>query len=180
MIVVSFLTTPYIANVFIQVPAWAQKSRLSAVTFARRMPPDTALEIQKIGFLPVPRTRTLQLSELRTLKSASIANFEHVPRSLEGKHLPLWRRMARYYLFARPRSSYWRKTIVPEIWPLVVEQAEKNAIEGGGAAAPSQRTTGNIAAGVKGETHLPTFAKAIPRVQPVRRVGPSTAARKKP
>lgn len=132
MVVTSFMTSPFVASIFVRLPSRARASKEALIAWARRMPQDTALEIQKIGFLPFPRTRALQLSELRTMRSkAVLANLEHVPRSRVAKQTPAWKRLAHYYLYARPTSSHWRKTPVPEMWPVVFEHAERNAIAAG-------------------------------------------------
>ncbi|KAF1350100.1 hypothetical protein BDV97DRAFT_182768 [Delphinella strobiligena] len=150
LVLVSFMTAPFVSDVFIRLPDWARKSRDSLKTFARRMPPDTRLDFQKIGFLPFPRTRGVQLSELRTLSSSkALANLEHVPHANAGKHTPAWLRLARGYLYLRPKSSHWQKTPAPDVWPLVLDHIQRNSIAAGSVKQASPAATRKRVASAK-------------------------------
>lgn len=172
MLMTSFMTSPFVANIFIRLPLHARSSKDALIEFARRMPQDTVLEIQKIGFLPFPRSRTLQLSELRTIRSkAVLANLHHVPHSTAGERIPAWKRLAHYYLFARPTLSHWRKTPVPEIWPIVFEHAERNAIAAGAPSATVRDTTMQKLTPGRMQLPLSVPGKDRPRVSTIRSVG---------
>ena len=181
MVVTSFMTSPFVASIFLRLPSRARSSKEALMAWARRMPQDTALEIQKIGFLPLPRTRTLQLSELRTMRSkAVLANLEHVPRSRVAKQTPAWKRLAHYYLYARPTLSHWRKTPVPEIWPIVFEHAERNAIAAGVPGASLKDATMRNA--VSGQLQRPSPMPGkdglhVSIMRDVRQSGPSDRKR---
>ncbi|KEQ75825.1 hypothetical protein M436DRAFT_17725, partial [Aureobasidium namibiae CBS 147.97] len=59
------LTRPFVAQVFIDAPAQARRSKEALISFARHLPQDTAMEIQTLGLLPWPRTKTLRVGQLR-------------------------------------------------------------------------------------------------------------------
>lgn len=164
LVLVSFMTAPFVADVFIRLPDWARKSRDSLKTFARRMPPDTRLDFQKIGFLPFPRTRGMQLSELRTLSSSmALANLEHVPHANAGKHTPAWLRLARGYLYLRPKPSHWQKTPAPDVWPLVLDHIQRNSIAAASVEKASPAATRKSVASVKERRSLPTPVTSVAR-----------------
>ena len=163
MALVSVLTAPFVAGVFIRLPDYARKSSEALQSFLTRLPADTRLDVQKMGFLPFPRTRSLQLSELRPLTSRILlANLEHVPRANAGKQdAPAWLRIVRGYLWTRPNPSHWEKTLAPQAWPLVMEHVRKKAVAAGLPA-------GEAVASPRAGRALPTPAAAMPRGLPLR------------
>ncbi|KAL1297874.1 hypothetical protein AAFC00_006396 [Neodothiora populina] len=180
MILISLLTSPFLASVFIRLPPWARRSAESLQTFARRLPADTRLEVQKIGFLPLPRTRAMQLSDLGSVRtSRMLVNLEHVPSSrAESKKSPAtWERLAHYYLFARPTPSHWQRTPAPFVWPLVWDQIQRNSIAGAPAAARKVSTTPAAPARPQQKAPLPSPAVAVPPPPHAQRSRPRRKAR---
>lgn len=166
MVVVSLMTAPFVAEVFIRLPEWARKSKDTLHKFARQLPPDTRLEIHKMGFLPLPRTRHVQLSELRSKSSPLyLANLEHVPTGKAGSELPGWLRFTKNYLYTRPSPTHWEKTAAPEVWPLVLDHISRNSLGSGAGKASSPFATKKGVASLKGEKELPGPAAAMPRTR---------------
>ena len=180
MVLVSFMTAPFVANVFIQLPTWARKSKDTLGIFLRSLPPDTRLEFHKMGFLPMPRTRTMQLSELRPLSSKLLlANLEQVPRENTGKKVPTWLRAVRGYLWTRPTRSHWEKTLAPEVWPAVMNHVNGNAVASGVPQKPLYMASGRRVTSVAAESAMPTPRTALPRAQSARNGSSSASKRKK-
>lgn len=149
MVMISLMTAPFVAGVFIRVPESARISKDALVAFARKLPQDTRLDVQKMGFLPLPRTRVVKVSELRPLPPSLkyLANFEHVPAANAGVHTTGWQNYARGllryirgFLWMRPTPSHWEKTPAPEVWPQIVEHVNRNNLRIGLAntAAPAK------------------------------------------
>ena len=143
MVLVHILTRPFVMNIFIDAPAVARRSKESLVAFARRLPPDTRLEIETLGFLPVPRTTGLRLSELR-MRPQSLARIANLERYPFVKPKSFWTRLAGTSLnhfYARPTEKYWLRSRAPEIWPLVVDFIGKNTAQTLTAARPARPAT---------------------------------------
>lgn len=166
MVLVAFMTAPFVAGVFIRLPEWARKSKDALAKFARQMPLDTRLEVQKMGFLPLPRTRSLQLSELRTRSSMLyLANLEHVPHTTAGETVPAWLRFAKNYLYTRPSRTHWEKTAAPEMWPLVLAHVARNSLATGAAYASSASMNENDLKGMRKKRGLPGPATVMPQAR---------------
>ncbi|KAK6002830.1 hypothetical protein QM012_001580 [Aureobasidium pullulans] len=124
------LTRPSIANIFIDVPATARRSKEALISFAKRLPPDTALEIQTLGLLPAPRTKTLRVGELRIRPEGwgRLANLEQVHEIDKTSKIPKWARWSLQRFYARPVASRWKNSRAPEVWPLVYEAITRNTV----------------------------------------------------
>lgn len=125
------MTRPYITNVFIQPPGWARRSKEALLNFARRLPSDTVLEIETLGFLPVPRRKAVRLSDLRTVPQGfGLANLERVAANEGTSKLPKSMRWSLNQFYARPSAGHWQKSRAPDVWPLVWEFVSKNSVGG--------------------------------------------------
>ncbi|KAG9674089.1 hypothetical protein KCU99_g3668, partial [Aureobasidium melanogenum] len=124
------LTRPSVANIFIDAPASARRSREALVSFAKRVPLDTALEIQTLGLLSVPRTKTLRVGELRVRPEGwgRLANLEQVHAIDKTSKIPKWARWSLQRFYARPVASRWKNSRAPEVWPLVLEAITRNTV----------------------------------------------------
>lgn len=124
------LTRPSVANIFIDAPASARRSKEALVSFAKRVPLDTALEIQTLGLLSVPRTKTLRVGELRVRPEGwgRLANLEQVHAIDKTSKIPKWARWSLQRFYARPVPSRWKNSRAPEVWPLVLEAITRNTV----------------------------------------------------
>ncbi|THW36107.1 hypothetical protein D6D22_07825 [Aureobasidium pullulans] len=124
------LTRPFVTNIFIDAPAWARRSKESLVSWARQLPPDTAMEIETLGLLPWPRTKVLRVSELRlrTEGYGRLANLEQVTAVDKTSKVPKPMRWSLQRFYARPVESRWKKSRAPEVWPLVFEAISRNTV----------------------------------------------------
>ncbi|KAG9611337.1 hypothetical protein KCU77_g6865, partial [Aureobasidium melanogenum] len=124
------LTRPSVANIFIDAPASARRSKEALISFAKRVPLDTALEIQTLGLLSVPRTKTLRVGELRVRPEGwgRLANLEQVHAIDKTSKIPKWARWSLQRFYARPVASRWKNSRAPEVWPLVLEAITRNTV----------------------------------------------------
>jgi hypothetical protein len=124
------LTRPFVAQVFIDAPAQVRRSKEALISFARHLPQDTAMEIQTLGLLPWPRTKTLRVGQLRIRPEGwgRLANLEQVTAVDKTSAIPKWARYSLQRFYARPAASHWKKSRAPEIWPLVFEAITRNTV----------------------------------------------------
>jgi len=124
------LTRPFVAQVFIDAPAQARRSKEALISFARHLPQDTAMEIQTLGLLPWPRTKTLRVGQLRIRPEGwgRLANLEQVTAMDKTSSIPKWARWSLQRFYARPAESHWKKSRAPEIWPLVFQAITRNTV----------------------------------------------------
>ncbi|GAB7357152.1 hypothetical protein MBLNU459_g8145t1 [Dothideomycetes sp. NU459] len=177
MTLVHLMTVPYVVNVFIRPPNHARRSKETINAFARRLPPDTRLEFQTMGLLPLPRTRGALLSEVRTLPPSKkrLANLELVPGGGSGERRSMWRRMTQGYLYTGPSKRNWEKTGAPGVWQLVFDQIIKNterAVHGSTSArGPSTLNAGQRVGNSRGDRRLPAANNTtpVPRPQQLRK-----------
>ncbi|KAI5247951.1 hypothetical protein E4T42_05878 [Aureobasidium subglaciale] len=124
------LTRPAVVNIFIDTPVWARRSKESLMMFAKRLPPDTAMEIETLGLLPLPRTKVLRLSELRIRPAGwgRLANLEQVTAVDQTSKVPKLLRWSLQRFYARPAASRWKNSRAPDVWPLVFQTISSNTI----------------------------------------------------
>lgn len=124
------LTRPSVATIFIDAPAYARRSKEALISFAKRLPLDTALEIQTLGLLAIPRTKTLRVGELRLRPEGwgRLANLEQVHAIDKTSKIPKWARWSLQRFYARPVASRWKNSRAPEVWPLVFEAITRNTV----------------------------------------------------
>lgn len=126
------MTRPFITNIFIETPAWARRSREALVRFAERLPLDTPLEIETLGFLPWPRRKALRVSDLRTIPESfgRLANLEQITTVGATSKVPRALRWPLTQFYARPSPSRWEKSRAPDVWPLVLQAIARNSVAG--------------------------------------------------
>ncbi|KAI4853012.1 hypothetical protein E4T44_01106 [Aureobasidium sp. EXF-8845] len=124
------LTRPFVAQVFIDAPANARRSKEALIHFARHLPSDTAMEIQTLGLLPWPRTKTLRVGQLKIRPEGwgRLANLEQVSPLDNTSKIPKWARWSLQHFYARPAASHWKNSRAPEVWPLLFEAVTRNTV----------------------------------------------------
>jgi hypothetical protein len=150
-------TRPFVTNIFIDIPAWARRSKKTLQDFSKQLPADTTLEIETMGLLPWPRTKAVRISDLRILPQGygRLANLEQVVPADDTSKVPKSMRWSLEQFYARPVISRWKNSRAPEVWPLVLETISMN----GNAFAPGK--------GKPVQTMRPTPAR-LPRAAALR------------
>jgi len=154
------LTRPFVAQVFIDAPAQARRSKEALTSFARHLPQDTAMEIQTLGLLPWPRTKTLRVGQLRIRPEGwgRLANLEQVTAMDKTSSIPKWARWSLQRFYARPAESHWKKSRAPEIWPLVFQAITRNTV----ANMSSRKLSPAVSTVDSGRTPLPSVSTVRP------------------
>lgn len=67
MMLMSYLTTPFVKKVAIELPAYAQRSRDHLMNFSRNLPAETRLEFTTLRAFPFEKKTGVFLFELRAL-----------------------------------------------------------------------------------------------------------------
>jgi hypothetical protein len=88
------------------------------------------MEVQTLGLLPWPRTKTLRVGQLRIRPEGwgRLANLEQVTALDKTSAIPKWARWSLQRFYARPAASHWKNSRAPEIWPLVFEAITRNTV----------------------------------------------------
>jgi hypothetical protein len=156
-----------VAQVFIDAPAHARRSKEALVHFARHLPSDTAMEVQTLGLLPWPRTKTLRVGQLRIRPEGwgRLANLEQVTALDNTSRIPKWARWSLQRFYARPAASHWKNSRAPEVWPLVFEAITRNTV-----ANLSFKSMSTLA-GTVSSTRTPPLAKVVRAAQSMPTVG---------
>lgn len=162
------LTRPFVAQVFINPPAQARRSKEALVSFARHLPPDTVMDVQTLGLLPWPRTKTLRMGQLRIRPAGwgRLANLEQVTAMDKTSSIPKWARWSLQRFYARPADSHWKKSRAPEVWPLVFEAITRNTI----ASMSSKGLSRSVSTVVPAQTPLPP-GRVVRQAQSLPNVG---------
>ncbi|KAH7119827.1 hypothetical protein B0J11DRAFT_439602 [Dendryphion nanum] len=143
MALMSYLTTPFVKRIAMEIPPWAQNSRPLLQRFATNLPPETRLEFTTLRAFPIERTTTVLAHELRALPSQRFrfANLERVRTQAQKER---WAKMnlyrkgleivnePRWKFYVKEGRSYTVPTGVPGVWEEIARviqmrtQNEKN------------------------------------------------------
>jgi hypothetical protein len=121
------------------------------------------MEIQTLGLLPWPRTKTLRVGQLRIRPEGwgRLANLEQVTALDNTSKIPKWARWSLQRFYARPAASHWKNSRAPEVWPLVFEAITRNTV----ANLSSKSLSPPV--GAVSSTRTPPLAKVARTAQPM-------------
>lgn len=130
LVLLAFLSAPFVSTVRVLLPPSARKSHEALLRFAEQVPDDTRLSLQTMRWLPWPTHKEVYFSDLRRLPGwAGSANLEHVPLGHEkaanaanankifGGSLAL-RMYGRYWVDLNSRN----KSQAPGVWEKMWDQ----------------------------------------------------------
>ncbi|KAF2022372.1 hypothetical protein BU24DRAFT_418018 [Aaosphaeria arxii CBS 175.79] len=168
MAMMSYLTSPFVKRIAIDIPAYAQISRPNLQRFASTIQPNARLEFTTLRAFPFQRTSTVLLHELRALPSQMFrfANLERVKTEASIKRwkgMPWYSKFMeiinepRWKFYVKEGRQYTMKTGVPGVWEEIAQTIQRQSLKeqvGKGSAKPAN-----------------TLAKLVnePKVRPVRR-----------
>jgi len=118
------------------------------------------MEIQTLGLLPWPRTKTLRVGQLRIRPEGwgRLANLEQVTAMDKTSSIPKWARWSLQRFYARPAESHWKKSRAPEIWPLVFQAITRNTV----ANMSSRKLSPAVSTVGSAQTPLPSVSTVRP------------------
>lgn len=87
---VAYITSPFVANIHLKVPAFARYSREMVVRYSQALPKDAKLEITTVNFIGMPRVTLVKVADLRTAKERlGLVNYVRNMDGLKNKR-PWW------------------------------------------------------------------------------------------
>jgi hypothetical protein len=131
MIFMGVGTTPYVKSIIVQIPLVARRSKEALLSWARRAPSSTPIELVTMRLIGWPKRTTVKLGDLRALPSkfGRIANFESVKTGSENKEaLKGWQKL--FSFLAEPRNRFYitssvkdtRRSRAPGVWEAFRDQ----------------------------------------------------------
>jgi hypothetical protein len=121
------------------------------------------MEVQTLGLLPWPRTKTLRVGQLKIRPEGwgRLANLEQISPLDNTSKIPKWARWSLQRFYARPAASHWKNSRAPEVWPLLFEAVTRNTV----ANLSSKRLS--LPAGTTPSTQTPPLANVMRTAQPL-------------
>lgn len=116
MLFVAYTSAPYVSFIHLALPAFARKSRETAIQYAKDLPPTTMLILTTMRFNAIPRQTVVRLGNLMPDKSpfrpVTFRNVNPAPRSW-------WMGRPTTQFFAADHSQPGRQSnaFYPELWP---------------------------------------------------------------
>ncbi|KAF7715750.1 Uncharacterized protein PECH_006195 [Penicillium ucsense] len=126
MLFVAYTSAPYVSFIHLALPAFARKSRETALHFAKDLPPTTSLILTTTRFNAIPRQTVVRLGDLIPDKSAlRPVTF----RTLNPAPRPWWMGKPVTQFFAADKSQPGRQSTAfyPELWPGIYKQIQSQA-----------------------------------------------------
>lgn len=123
MLYVSYTAAPYVNFVHLALPAFARRSRETAIQYARNLPPTATLYINTMRFNTIPRQTVVRLGDLvaETDKTRPVTfrNLKPAPR-------PWWMGKAPTQFYTGHLSQPGRQSTAfyPELWPDVYHRIQ--------------------------------------------------------
>ncbi|KAI9708832.1 MAG: hypothetical protein M1820_003787 [Bogoriella megaspora] len=122
MVLVGWLTRPFVSTIHLRLPMEAQRSKDRVMKFTQLLPPNATLEITAMRFLPWPKSIGTKVSELRPFKSmrAPLANLERIPEKTTAFKIP----HRKFFVDENVGSKGSR---APGAWENIMRQIRRNA-----------------------------------------------------
>jgi hypothetical protein len=162
MALMSYLTTPFVKRIAIQLPPFARQSRghLMQFTSPATLPPTTKLEFTTLRAFPKDRKTAVFLKELRALPKqwGRFANIERVTSEewkAMQKEKPFWRRALevlnepRFKFYVKEGRNYTIKTGVPGVWENVAKAIQLQSEAAAAGAGKKMGASGKTLMGVR-------------------------------
>lgn len=125
MLFVSYTAAPYVNFVHLFLPAFARKSRETAIQYAKNLPPTATLYINTMRFNTIPRQSIMRLGDLVAesdkTRPVTFRNTKPAPR-------PWYMGKATNQFFTEPSSRPGRQSTAfyPELWPSIYQRILSN------------------------------------------------------
>ncbi len=126
MLFVAYTSAPYVSFIHLALPAFARKSRETAIHYAKDLPPTTLLILTTTRFNAIPRQTAVRLGDLMPDKSpfrpVTFQNVNPAPRSW-------WMGRPTTQFFAADHSQPGRQSnaFYPELWPDIHKKIQSQA-----------------------------------------------------
>ncbi|OOQ84867.1 hypothetical protein PEBR_28602 [Penicillium brasilianum] len=128
MLFVAYTSAPYVSFIHLTLPAFARKSRETALHYAKDLPPTTPLILTTTRFNAIPRQTAVRLGDIVPDKSpfrpVTFRNVNPAPRSW-------WMGRPTTQFFAADHSQPGRQSTAfyPELWPDIYKRIQGQAAQ---------------------------------------------------
>jgi hypothetical protein len=90
LLVVAYVSSPFVANIHLRLPAFARHSSDLLVRYSQNLPKDAKLEITTMNFIGMPRVSLVRAADLRPVKERfGMVNYARDTEELNSKR-PWW------------------------------------------------------------------------------------------
>lgn len=90
MLFVAYISSPFVANIHLRLPAFARHSRDLLTRYSQTLPKDAQLEITTMNFIGKPRVSLVKVAELRPVKERfGLVNYARDTKEMNSKR-PWW------------------------------------------------------------------------------------------
>lgn len=87
---VAYITSPFVANIHLRLPAFARYSREMVTRYSQALPKDAKLEITTVNFIGMPRVTLVKVADLRPAKERlGLVNYVRDTKDMNTKR-PWW------------------------------------------------------------------------------------------
>jgi len=131
MLIVSIMTSPFVASVHMRVPAAARINRAVLLRYCENLPQSTPLDFTTVRLIGLPKCTSTTLGQLRALRPrfGRLANIQLVNDDLLARRtlwawLTTWMREPRNKLYVGGAEGM-KRSRAPGVWKLVWEQIQK-------------------------------------------------------
>ena len=127
MVFVAYTSAPYVNFVHLALPAFARRSRETAIQYAKDLPPTATLYLNTMRFNTIPRQTPVRLGDLvadkNALRPVSFRNLKPIER-------PWWMGKAPTQFFTGDRSQPGRQSsaFYPELWPEIYRRIQSTGL----------------------------------------------------
>ena len=125
MLFVSYTAAPFVNQVSLFLPSFAQRSREHMLAYLNSIPRTATLSIETMKFNFYPRRTQLSISDLRLAKAITRpVSFENT----NPQTLPWWKGKDKIYFFTSEKSRPAKATskFYPEVWEHVFAHIKNN------------------------------------------------------
>ncbi|KAH8693858.1 hypothetical protein BGW36DRAFT_361690 [Talaromyces proteolyticus] len=118
---VAYTTAPFVNHIYLHLPAFARKSRETALDYARNLPSTAMVSIRTMKITLIPRVTEVHVSNLvpdkALLRPVSFRNRDPVS-------VPWWRggTLKQFYAMEKSRDTRSTSKFYPELWEHVHKQ----------------------------------------------------------
>jgi hypothetical protein len=128
MLFVAYTSAPYVSFIHLALPAFARKSRETAMHYAKELPPTATLILTTTRFNAIPRQTAVRLGDIMPDKSpfrpVTFRNVNPAPRSW-------WMGRPTTQFFAADQSQPGRQSTAfyPELWPDIYKRIQSQVAQ---------------------------------------------------
>ncbi|GLI78907.1 hypothetical protein PoHVEF18_007229 [Penicillium ochrochloron] len=128
MLFVTYTSAPYVSFIHLALPAFARKSRETAIHYAKELPPTTMLILTTTRFNAIPRQTAVRLGDLMPDKSpfrpVTFRNVNPAPRSWW-----MGRPTAQFFAAAQSQPGRQSTAFYPELWPDIYKRIQSQVAQ---------------------------------------------------